>query len=1287
MPFFKRLVEPRSLCRRADPDHDEAGGSPLQDLLSVSHVALARSLRQLSDLAKHACSVFQELEGDLVATGRRLRGLQRKVGRLQETCCRLDPRQEPVPVSDLDAESKLTWHYRAPWHKQRNVLRPTTRPPCVEQLHRDAHPGDLHADGRRRRSSSRGRRVTLFISALPSVPASPTTPAARKARKGPRVMAFPSSRPPSPTECCHFSPWNRKAATSDPASPGQRSKALPVPNTPTTLDKQTNWSRALPLPTPEERMKCDSRGVASCVVPINVTGAGFDRDAGARRSLVHSQSLLQRRRKLRRRRTLAGVPGQLRDFAFDSDDSPGSRERGAIVRAGSDVSPSDEDLANHLVTRDSGCQTEDFLISGAPSRRRIRAQRGQQGAALCFSRSAGDIAALRDVPDDAFAARQRTRSLPRDGSRTRTDEDEDVTEFSALNGEEDLIPKDEEESADEQAGSGQLSTTPERVWAERARSRPTRTGDAGSCDASSGSDTFGSPAHSVSAAGVLGGPADHKDDHQSSSGNWSGSSSTCPSQTSETLAPGTSPLARCDSELSLNTAGHPGDDHPGFTPDPYAGLRTRRVGSFSSTAMDILEEAGAWNYSRPDPPGQPRDLSPESNREAGSSLGCPSFASMATCESSFSDKPPSEKADTASHYSEDTEGYYTSMHFDCGLKGSRSFTYFYSDHAALGPRCLSLRKPKAKPRPPRRSSSLRTVRDEDGVSDLGEKNLQLVLSGSSGHMAKEVPGVWEAGGSLELPYLDIFGSAAAHSFKDEGVVQADYADLWLLNDLKSSDPYRSLSNSSTATGTTVVECVKSQDSSESQASRSGSGDTTPSLTPAEGDFKLAGLASPSSGYSSQSETPTSAFFPGPLSPSSAKRKPKVPERKSSLASKPEPEVPVVPSSRTDSGAFCCVADDRTPIQDHQRVAESPTGPSLNITVQLRSIRKELHPDPDDGSCSAATCRGAFANRAPSELNSRRSAGLDPPRPSDEELVNGQMTAESAAASPAADGEAREDAAEEDLGPSAPSPPAAPDRTPVADPGSCDGNRDPASPENPAGNREEESGAEENPGQDSTSPPSAEGQAGDDDDGVFLSPARSRTTDDLFAAIHRSKRKVLGRKESGELPARNGPSSSGGPTTPPPGAVRSPGPATSPSGASPSGPQRAPGAICRNVKKSSTSNEEFKLLLLKKGSRSESGYRMSAAEILKSPVSPKGHPPGEQAAAEPLEAEGSSPKASASPCSSRTGRARIPPPANSSRYAARARFYSAPMQAISEGEAENSDGGPHDDEPPPHPHFA
>ncbi|XP_070765010.1 actin remodeling regulator NHS isoform X1 [Enoplosus armatus] len=1509
MPFAKRVVEPQLLCRYQIPNED---GLLFEDLVSISNVALSRTLRQLSDLARHACSIFQELENDLTSTNQRVRGLQSKINQLQQTCSELDPKQEAVPVSNLDVESKLTAHYQAPWHQQRNVFHPATRPACVEELHRQASLSlwALHRDHQRRRSGSRERRVTISISAVPPMPMYPPAHIVQRPdNRGMNLTTFETTRSSSPTECCRFSPWSRKvAAPSDPDTDGvalgHRSK-FPILNIPSTLDKQTNWSKALPLPTPEERMKTNSQVINSCVIPINVTGVGFDRDASVRCSLVHSQSVLQRRRKLRRRRTVAGVPRQVQQD-LDSDDSPGSRERTVIVHASLDITPSNEELSSHLSTRDSGCQTEDFLISGAPSRRRIRAQRGQ-GVSLSLSHSAGNISSLPDSTVAMFTssvgARLRSRSLPRDGSRMidnghndSDDEEElspfDTEDFLSVPGV--LILKDEEESTDDQAMSEhqlglkykQLSESPERSWMERTRSQLPRKADMGSCEISSSSDTFSSPVHSVSAAGVLGGQMDHKDDHQSSSGNWSGSSSTCPSQTSETIPPAASPpltgSSHCDSELSLNAAIHANDDQTSFMLDHYQGLRTQRAGSFSSTAMDILEEAGVstpiegeWSYPHPDPP-RPQDFSPEPSREAESSLGCPSFTSMATCESSYSDKPPSEKADTVSHYSVDTEGYYTSMHFDCGLKGSKSFTYNYaapgsdcglsdlSGPMTLGRRCLSLRKPKVKPCPPKRSSSLRKICSEGNIPDKKEpkitcgqqlplsskeRKLQLVLSGSPGHLenpslVREPFVIWGVEGSADLPDLGVFSSTDAHSFKDEGVVQSDYADLWLLNDLKSSDPYRSLSNSSTATGTTVIECIKSQESSESQTSQSGSRATTPSLPSVEGDFKLtspeklAGLASPSSGYSSQSETPTSsfpsAFFPGPLSPSSGKRKPKVPERKSSLStlslqslscsdgatSKRDLELPIIPPSHLDLSALHSVGSKasgyktqiQVPHQNKQKAAASakPVAPpntevfarSMAITptvlhsVQLRSFSKDHEGSHEDKATSRFKCP---AVNSTSTLSNNKSVELKSPLlcnshqhhtsskgscesvcTSSEELAEGEaacqretrnnqdseaplesMTAFRPQSEPSLDildrtttheGESVETPArsqseplqqqrpepseEEEPCQTKPGPPlsvqhSSPERSDSLDKvpatdgqsetlqgssvcteGSAEVEHESSgvSAESASQDGKEESTLEtedyfskdSTPSDNAVSPLSDESRP--EDDNVFLSPTKARTTEDLFAMIHRSKRKVLGRKDSTELGVRNRLSAASG-NTPPSSTTSSPVSQASPSSAvTPPGLHRSPGPIYRNAKKSSTSNEEFKLLLLRKGSRSESSYRMSAAEILKSPITPKSpgdsltesprqpeeptsplqqqqHQPGPDQLSSPYpkaNSEGFSPKSFPTSAASRQGRSRIPPPSNSSRYGMRSRLYSAPMQAISEGETENSDGSPHDD---------
>uniref|UniRef100_A0A8C1GF85 Nance-Horan syndrome a (congenital cataracts and dental anomalies) n=1 Tax=Cyprinus carpio TaxID=7962 RepID=A0A8C1GF85_CYPCA len=1237
----------------------------------------------------------------------------------------------------------------------------------------------------------------------------------------------------------------------------------PFPNVPSTLDKQTNWAGILPLPTPEEKMKTDSQIITSCIVPINVTGVGFDREASVRCSLVHSQSVLQRRRKLRRRKTITGIPRCVQQD-FDSDESPVARERTVIVHTNPEICQEDLTLSR-LNTKDSGCQTEESLIVGAaPSRRRIRSQRGQ-GVTVSLSHSAGNISSLPDNSDTMFTAsvgsRLRSRSLPRKGGRLvdeghddsdEDDEEEEEEELSPFEAE-DFLPvpgehilKDDEESTDDQAipedqhnslKFKQHSGSTEHDWIERGRSHLPRKADMGSCEISSSSDTFSSPIHSVSNAGVLTSQMDHKEDHQSSSGNWSGSSSTCPSQTSETIPPAASPpltgSSHCDSELSLNAATNTNDDSTSFIIDAYPGdrsqgLRSHRTGSFTSTVTDMLDDAGVstasegeWSYPhyRHNMPCNP-DFSPKHSR-AENILECPSFASIATFES-LPDRPPSEKADTTSHYSVDAEGYYTSMHFDCGLKGSKSFTYNYASveqqqaeygHQTntLGRRSLSLSKPKVKPSPPKRSSSLKKISSHVGPpSDKnepknavgqsksmssGERTQHLGLNGgSSSQLESEEPlGAWGVQSSTEIPEVALFGSTETHSFKDEGAVQSDYADLWLLNDLKSNDPYRSLSNSSTATGTTVIECIKSQESSESQTSQSGSRATTPSLPSVESEFrlpspeKLVGLASPSSGYSSQSETPTSSlpstFFPNahPMSPTGGKRKPKVPERKSSLASlqqyssKRDLELPIIPPSHLDLSALPNVSKPSIRKNQmhilHQVTSPLAITPTVLRSVQLRSVGKSgegSHDRPINDTATRPKCPTVTIITPPTHNKPHETRKPPPYRPLFTE-TSSQDNCESLFTP--VDGLAAKNIASHFGAPSEQvniDEVMSENSREVAEEVSTSNNLFPQSSlemeqiqprksepnegspgQNGVGKRSDSldqvpdivnqrsetlqvylisSAGEESvtsgvptrsasqelveegstpdtedyfkstPSDPTVSPLTDESKT--EDDSVFLSPSKSRTTEDLFAMIHRSKRKMLGRKDSGEMSVRSRlevVSGNGSATNP----------ATSPStpniSASPSaqtGAQRTPGPIYRSVKKSSTSNEEFKLLLLKKGSRSDSSYRMSATEILKSPIAPKS--PGEllmegsRQFEEPLSplhqqlpeqthspfpksyAEGFSPKAFPTSASTRQGRSRMPPAANSSRYSTRSRLYTAPMQAISEGETENSDGSPHDD---------
>ncbi|XP_074179530.1 actin remodeling regulator NHS isoform X1 [Rhinolophus sinicus] len=1521
------------------------------DLCAVSNAALARVLRQLSDVARHACSLFQELESDIQLTHRRVWALQGKLGGVQRVLSTLDPKQEAVPVSNLDIESKLSVYYRAPWHQQRNIFLPATRPPCVEELHRHARQS-LQALRRdhRSRSDRREQRAAAPLSVVaPPLPAYPPAHSQRRRElKDRHFLTFNSTRSPSPTECCHMTPWSRKSHPPEDEDTdvmlGQRPKN-PVHNIPSTLDKQTNWSKALPLPTPEEKMKQDAQVISSCIIPINVTGVGFDREASIRCSLVHSQSVLQRRRKLRRRKTISGIPRRVQQ-EIDSDESPVARERNVIVHTNPDPSNT---VNRRSGTRDSECQTEDILIA-APSRRRIRAQRGQSIAAS-LSHSAGNISALADKGDAMFttavSTRTRSRSLPREGNRGGDTESKVGTKPSAYEEGEPFVsdrerspnncseapssPSVQEHQPALGLACSQHLHSPQHKLSERGRSRLSRmAADSGSCDISSNSDTFGSPIHCISTAGVLlSGHMDQKDDHQSSSGNWSGSSSTCPSQTSETIPPAASPpltgSSHCDSELSLNTAPHANEDASVFVTEQYNDhldkVRGHRANSFTSTVADLLDDPNnsntsdsEWNYLHHHHDASCRqDFSPE--RPKADSLGCPSFTSMATYDS-FLEKSPSDKADTSSHFSVDTEGYYTSMHFDCGLKGSKNYVCHYAalgpengqgigvppalpdcawqdylDHRRQGRPSISFRKPKAKPTPPKRSSSLRK---SDGNADISEKKepktsssqllphssremkLPLDFSNTPSRMentslpTKQEPSwINQSEHGTKEPQLD---TSDIPPFKDEGAESTHYADLWLLNDLKANDPYRSLSNSSTATGTTVIECIKSPESSESQTSQSESRATTPSLPSVDNDFKLAspeklaGLASPSSGYSSQSETPTSsfptAFFSGPLSPGGSKRKPKVPERKSSLqqpslkdgalALSKDLELPIIPPTHLDLSALHVLNKPfhhRHPLHVFSHNKQNTVGetlrsnppPSLAITptvlksVNLRSISKSEEVKQKEGNnpelpyleqstltmaalspgkirphmakksiarqystedtilsfldssavdtgpdklqlekkrpfdvkihCDPETVTSAGSNLPDSSVTKDQIHAESEPIPESTPSKTGDLPTEgfqrvSATRPNDLDGKTLHYGAGLDGALAQVQKSSSADREEVVHPESADvltsqsnsqtraadisnqlkhqlgmsrhhdkvpgtisceaelstvnscpekcSEQENTASSISAKSASDNSGAEETQGSvdevslkelslsdDSMiSPLSEDSQT--EVEGVFVSPNKPRTTEDLFAVIHRSKRKVLGRKDSGDMSVRSKSRASlGSSSSSSAGSVTSPNSVTTPNS------HRSPGLIYRNAKKSNTSNEEFKLLLLKKGSRSDSSYRMSATEILKSPILPKS--PGELTAESPqstheahqgspgaealsplspcsprVNAEGFSSKNFATSASARVGRSRAPPAASSSRYSVRCRLYNAPMQAISEGETENSDGSPHDD---------
>ncbi|XP_073919110.1 NHS-like protein 2 isoform X4 [Castor canadensis] len=282
-------------------------------------------------------------------------------------------------------------------------------------------------------------------------------------------------------------------------------------------------------------------------------------------------------------------------------------------------------------------------------------------------------------------------------------------------------------------------------------------------------------------------------------------------------------------------------------------------------------------------------------------------------------------------------------------------------HRRQRSKSISLKKAKKKPSPPMRSVSL--VKDEpvllpEGGSVLPKDQRPRSLCLSLEHQGHH------------LSHADAQGHPAVPTLKDPDGTQ--FSHHWYLSDWKSGDTYQSLSSSSTATGTTVIECTQVQGSSESLASPSTSRATTPSQLSIEVEAREVsspgrptGLMSPSSGYSSQSETPTPtvsmSLTLGHLPPpsSSVRVRPVVPERKSSLPptspmekmskSRLSFDLPLTSSTNLDLSGMSISIRSKTKVSRHHfdtnfgaKLAQktSPNQPIMPMVTQsdLRSVR-------------------------------------------------------------------------------------------------------------------------------------------------------------------------------------------------------------------------------------------------------------------------------------------------------------------------------------------------------------
>ncbi|XP_061842912.1 NHS-like protein 1 isoform X4 [Nerophis lumbriciformis] len=938
MPFPKRSIEPRRPSRlparggRSPVDESPGRRKPKKTLLfsSLDEVGchtLTNIIHQLSDLSRLASDIFLGIEVEAGMVFRRSRRIQGRLHMLQGPVRKLDPKKVRIPVSNLDEESKWTVHYTAPWHQQENVFLPGSRPSCVEDLHRQAKVNLKSALRECDKLRKDGFRSSQYYSQGPTfsdpLQSSSSLQDDEEEEEDVDKKSIASSADDDQSQLSMRSQTPLTGSEKGDGSEADGGQGVPS-------------TKAAHLPTPEERMRQTAQSVPTDIIAINVTAQG-------RGGELRPHSMF--------------IPGQY----------------STLGRVGSVNS-----TLRRSQTRDSSCQTEVAKVV-PPSMRRIRAQRGQgiaaQMAGISASSSTGSISISSNdssgivmLPHQRSGDPSRFHSLPRQGARVSLSADP-IYSSTPIKSEERNTPQRQigklqvDNTVVHMRNSPRTGTLPRPKSQEMRRTQSSDWAGSLACAVSphaaystsfipnatlpSSSEvitvnTSGQHSHSTSSVYQTARPlslSSYADPLTSSPAAFT-HSSTCPALAAST--PVHTPLER--SRVAAAPASESGQSdnslhsHSTLAPTPPSCQRTDEQWIYDTPENVVVAH---------------RTLTSSSSTPINQLYNSLEVSSKTTTDSS-------------SLYSQDNDGYYTSMHLDSGLR-SRShgsghgagagrvtrhsmyecremadqeeYGSLYSDRSLS--RSISLRKSKKPPLPPARTDSLKRkpgpkkpLGSESNNGMLNEtliatlqQSLQMGLrSGTGKGVSPSSPSQspcsdyddpWvlrprshstistESSATSLATSANGMGVSNVYSLchvtpthSDTSSLRSDYADSWgyyMEYPRNHGDQSAQTPAAHTANTSTGPPAAKEQNGTEIHGPRQEPGApgqeeivAVKPKTSTSSPERVHRLTSPSSGYSSQSNTPT-AGTPVPsgirsMSPSGSRPKPKVPERKSSLIS-------------------------------------------------------------------------------------------------------------------------------------------------------------------------------------------------------------------------------------------------------------------------------------------------------------------------------------------------------------------------------------------------------------------
>ncbi|XP_052010136.1 NHS-like protein 1 [Xyrauchen texanus] len=1075
MPFYKRIVEPRSLCRfnreGLDVDAGVFNGDLFPSMDAVNCKTLIYILHQLTDLSQHASSIFVEIHTEAALVINKASALQHRLDSLQETVLQLDHKRirirnvghlesclnlpfksgfkeiswlwswemwgersflryrgesHPVPralcalglsslteqhgrffpchreqdtdddfdewvyaplhrraVSSLDEESKWSVHYTAHWHQQENVFLPETRPACVEDLHRQAKVNLKTVLRECDKLRKDGFHSSQYYSPSP---------------------AFSSA---SLCESVHLDEEKTEKKKKDSESATEEEKlvySMP-PQTPllehaSDMNIQSRWTDCVPLPTPEEKMRLQAQSVATAIIPINITGENFDRQASFRRSAANTDTIIRRPKRVQRRKTITGVPDNIQAELANKGQADSrihsmcvADQYSTLSRVGSVTS-----TLRCSDAHDSSCQTEEINIV-PPSVRRIKAQRGH-----------GIAAQMANISHSATS------------SISTMSECNGIT-YTQLNGSDQSFNSLPQQCSHISHQNCELkySSSPYRINSSSTSSLPYQLdmNHGSSASLHMLSDTWNNALNSNTAEDF----SSLQNDQFVKNPNCQGSNQNRPTFFSGALQNS----AEFNSILSEHNRIE--ENHMQLPPSSAQLFSSSDVLSAVSSCYESTASLCSGIHTETDSQcstldgrncSSPNSLRRDSNFSESSIQSCSTLttdqwtyeaspkggpisnSSCSSFDTNSHDHSPS-KTDASSLCSVDNEGYYTSMHMDSGLKSHshgcinkagnvKQSLYEYkghrchSDHESLHSnrsltRSISLRKAKKPPLPPARTDSLRCkphrkphhsgkVLSEQLISSL-QQSLELNLKTHSASFSGQAPC-----SGFEDPWVLRPRSQSTVSVASSGMSApaavcpvtptqsdncsqcSDYAESWdFYMDYSSTWSEQGLSSQNTRSGSADENSgVMSNGSYNSGSYNNGyplaycNGSGMKSKLVSSPD-KVHRLTSPSSGYSSQNNTPAGTPVTSLIRAKSpaGRPKPKVPERKSSLRSSVSSSSTSLSSNTSDSFKNLPPPPPLPDITTSQCV--TPSFPSSSLIAAIIDPIPPLYPLPEVSSAS------------------------------------------------------------------------------------------------------------------------------------------------------------------------------------------------------------------------------------------------------------------------------------------------------------------------------------------------